>query len=606
MIMETKRGLSGIEKFAYGIGAVGKDMVYMLSASYVLYYFQDIMKTSAIAMGIILLVARVFDAFNDPIMGVVVAKTKTKWGKFRPWLLIGTITNAVILALMFAAPPSLDGKGLIAYAAVFYILWGVTYTMMDIPYWSMIPAFTEGGKEREGLSALARSCAGVGSAIVTIVTVMAVAGLGSSLAAKSTSNITKNFTSADTKISTFVIELDSDGNPTSNVIEYDQDKTDVNVSITGSEKAFSDTYVFNTDNTNYEFTVNGVTADTSKIEFVMDSETAGEAGLVFYVDSEAFGKIKTSDSISADLTMNSTLEVERLGFKFFSIIIGVLFVIFIGITCLCIKEKSSVDMKTASVKEMFKALLSNDQAMTIVITIVLFNTATYITSNLLIYFFKYDLAGSNWQGNYTLFNMFAGAMQILAMMLFFPLLRKIFTTLKIFYIGVFSAIGGYVILLVLSLIGTKSVYPFFIPGFFIMGAVGILNVICTVFLANTCDYGELKNGRRDESVIFSMQTFVVKLASGIAALVAAVCLAVFNIQENSDVDMTYSVLMEKVLSIKNSVVETIDTSAVFGLRMVMTLAPIFVLVIALLIFKSKYILTDKKLEEISAELKSRS
>ena len=81
MIMETKRGLSGIEKFAYGIGAVGKDMVYMLSASYVLYYFQDIMKTSAIAMGIILLVARVFDAFNDPIMGVVVAKTKTKWGK---------------------------------------------------------------------------------------------------------------------------------------------------------------------------------------------------------------------------------------------------------------------------------------------------------------------------------------------------------------------------------------------------------------------------------------------------------------------------------------------------------------------------------------------
>ena len=604
--METKRGLSGIEKFAYGIGAVGKDMVYMLSASYVLYYFQDIMKTSAIAMGIILLVARVFDAFNDPIMGVVVAKTKTKWGKFRPWLLIGTITNAVILALMFAAPPSLDGKGLIAYAAVFYILWGVTYTMMDIPYWSMIPAFTEGGKEREGLSALARSCAGVGSAIVTIVTVMAVAGLGSSLAAKSTSNITKNFTSADTKISTFVIELDSDGNPTSNVIEYDQDKTDVNVSITGSEKAFSDTYVFNTDNTNYEFTVNGVTADTSKIEFVMDSETAGEAGLVFYVDSEAFGKIKTSDSISADLTMNSTLEVERLGFKFFSIIIGVLFVIFIGITCLCIKEKSSVDMKTASVKEMFKALLSNDQAMTIVITIVLFNTATYITSNLLIYFFKYDLAGSNWQGNYTLFNMFAGAMQILAMMLFFPLLRKVFTTLKIFYIGVFSAIGGYVILLVLSLIGTKSVYPFFIPGFFIMGAVGILNVICTVFLANTCDYGELKNGRRDESVIFSMQTFVVKLASGIAALVAAVCLAVFNIQENSDVDMTYSVLMEKVLSIKNSVVETIDTSAVFGLRMVMTLTPIFVLVIALLIFKAKYILTDKKLEEISKELKSRS
>lgn len=604
--METKKGLTGKEKFAYGIGAVGKDMVYMLSASYVLYYFQDIMKTSAIAMGFILLIARVFDAFNDPIMGVVVAKTKTKWGKFRPWLLIGTITNAVILFLMFAAPPTLDGKGLIAYAAVTYILWGVTYTMMDIPYWSMIPAFTQGGKEREGLSALGRSCAGVGSAIVTILTVMAVTAIGSSLTAKSTTNITKQFSSDNTKINTYVIELDKDGNPTSNVIEYAEDMTDVSVTITGSERAFEDVYSFNNDNTKYEFTVNGVNAETSKVEFVMDSETSGEAGLVFYVDSDSYNKISGSDSVKATLTMNSTLEVERVGFKYFSLIVGILFIVFIGITCLCIKEKSSVDMQTPSVKQMFKALLGNDQAMTVVITIVLFNTATYITSNLLIYFFKYDLAGSNWQGNYTLFNTFAGAMQILAMMLFFPLLRKAFDTIKIFYVGVFAAIGGYIILLALSLLGTKSVYPFFVPGFFIMGAVGILNVICTIFLANTCDYGELKNGRRDESVIFSMQTFVVKLASGIAALVASVCLTIFKIQEQSNTEMNLSVLLEKVSSIKNNVVETIDTSAVFGLRMVMTLTPIFVLVIALLIFKAKYILTDKKLDEITKELKSRS
>ena len=88
------------EKCAYGLGAVGKDMVYMLSASYILYYFQDILGVSAVAMGVILLVARIFDAFNDPIMGVVVAKTHTRWGKFRPWLMIGTLTNAVILFLM--------------------------------------------------------------------------------------------------------------------------------------------------------------------------------------------------------------------------------------------------------------------------------------------------------------------------------------------------------------------------------------------------------------------------------------------------------------------------------------------------------------------------
>lgn len=84
--------LSGKEKISYGLGAVGKDMVYMLSASYILYYYQDILGVNAIAMGIILMAARVFDAFNDPFMGVIVAKTRTRWGKFRPWLMIGTVT----------------------------------------------------------------------------------------------------------------------------------------------------------------------------------------------------------------------------------------------------------------------------------------------------------------------------------------------------------------------------------------------------------------------------------------------------------------------------------------------------------------------------------
>ena len=463
--METKKKLSGIEKFAYGIGAVGKDMVYMLSASYILYYYQDIMGVSAWAMGIILLVARVFDAFNDPIMGVIVAKTKTRWGKFRPWLLIGTLTNAVILYLMFSAPTSFSEGGLVAYAAVTYILWGVTYTMMDIPYWSMVPAFTESGKERENLSALARSCAGVGSAVITIITVMCVSGLGKWLGGA------------------------NDG------------------------------------------------------------------------------------------------EVERLGFQAFAAIVAVLFVIFTVITCVCIKEKSSVDMQTASVKEMFRALIQNDQAMTMVAAIVLINTALYITSNLLIYFFKYDFSGAGWKADYTLFNTFGGAFQILAMMILFPLLRKFMSTIKVFYVSFTMAFCGYLILLFLTTGGVTNVYFLLVPAFLIMSAIGMLNVIVTVFLANTVDYGELKNKRRDESVIFSMQTFVVKLASGISALVASLVLTVCQISSDETVEAAVS------------------GSARIGLRMSMTLIPIFVLIIAVIIFRRHYILTDEKLNEIKKELK---
>ena len=296
--------LTGKEKVSYGLGAVGKDMVYMLSASYILYYYQDILGVSAFAMGVILMAARIFDAFNDPIMGVVVAKTRTRWGKFRPWLLIGTVLNAVILYLMFAAPPALQGGGLVAYAAIFYILWGVTYTMMDIPFWSMIPAFTEGGKERENLSTLARSCAGVGSALITIITMLCVPALGA----------------------------------------------------------------------------------------------IGNSGA-------------------------SQREIERAGFGWFALIIAVVFIVFIVITCLNIKEKSTVDVEAPSVGQMFKALISNDQAMTVVITIVLINCSLYITSNLLIYFFKYDIGGADWNTNYVLFNTFGGGIQIISMMLFYPLLR---------------------------------------------------------------------------------------------------------------------------------------------------------------------------------------
>lgn len=468
--METKKRLTGKEKFAYGIGAVGKDMVYMLSASYILYYYQDIMGVSAVAMGIILFAARIFDAFNDPIMGVIVAKTKTKWGKFRPWLFVGTLLNAIVLYFMFSAPPALTGSGLVAYAAVTYIVWGVTYTMMDIPYWSMVPAFTESGKEREGLSALARSCAGVGSALISIFTVLSVSALGN---------------------------------------------------------------------------LAGGTTGT---------------------------------------------EVERLGYKYFALVIASLFMLFTTITCLTIKEKSSVDMETASVKDMFKALLQNDQAMTMVIAIVMINTALYITSNLVIYFFKYDFSPASWEANYTLFNTFGGGFQILAMMILFPLLRKFMDTLRIFYLSFTMAFLGYIILLVIAFTGSTNVYLLLVPAFLIMSAIGMLNVIVTVFLANTVDYGEWKNHRRDESVIFSMQTFVVKLASGVAALIASVVIALFHIKK----DETAAVLT------------AIDTQSRMGLRMCMTLIPIAVLIVGLVVFKKKYILTDEKLEEITNEIQTRN
>lgn len=601
---QGKKKLSGAEKFAYGLGAVGKDMVYMLSASYILYYYQDIMGVSAWVMGVILMIARVFDAFNDPLMGVLVAKTKTRWGKFRPWLFIGTLTNAVVLFVMFAAPPTLDGKGLAAYAACFYILWGVTYTMMDIPYWSMVPAFTEGGKERESMSALGRTCAGVGSALVTVVTVMAVSILGNLAVGKSENNITNKLNN----VTTYVVEMDETGAATGNVKTIAATEATL-VAMTADKAEFESPAAYTQENTEGEIHLGdseqGVFDKSNcSYDFAIDSADK-EAVLSIYLNQEQYASISEDVSVKAEIS--STKEVERIGFKYFSLIVAVIFFAFIFVTCAVIKEKSNVEVQNVSVKEMFKALLQNDQAMAMVITIVMVNSATYITSNLLIYFFKYDLGGANWQGNYTLFTTFGGGMQIIAMMAFFPLLRKFFSTMKMFYVCIFTAIGGYIILLGMALGGVNSVYPFFVPGFFIFATVGILNVLVTIYLANTVDYGELKNNRRDESVIFSMQTFVVKLASGIAALVASLCLQIFNISESEStyeaIEGSYTAgLGEKISLIMQNGSTAVSNNSVIGLRCVMTILPIIVLVIAFFVYKAKYILSDEKLAEITKQL----
>ena len=447
--------LTGLQKAAFGIGAVGKDMVYALSATYVMYYYQDILGLKASFVGLILMIARIFDALNDPFMGILVAKTRTKWGRFRPWLLSGTVLNALVLYALFSAP-SLSGTGLMIFFAVVYILWGVTYTMMDIPYWSMIPAITSTPADRENLSVIGRTCAGVGSALIQVGTVMAVAFLGG--------------------------------------------------------------------------------------------------------------------------------DSERRGFALLALIVAGLFVIAEVICVLKVKEHDIGKMETSTVPQMFKALFRNDQAMVTVLAILLINAALYLTSNLVIYFFKYDIGGAGWKGNYTLFTMVGGVFQILGMMVVYPLLRKKFGNTQIFKAALGTAMLGYALILAVCFAGlADSMILICVCGALVFAANGILTVLTTVFLSNSVDYGELKTGKREESVIFSMQTFVVKAASGFAVFITGVGLDLIGLVGNTD---------------EEAVVAEQSSSTIMGLRLLMTVLPILGLIVAFLFFVKKFILTDKKVEEI--------
>ena len=447
------------QKAAFGIGAVGKDMVYALSASYVMYYYQDVLGLSASFVGLILMIARFFDALNDPFMGVVVAKTRSRWGRFRPWIFSGTLLNAVVLYALFAAPV-MSQAAMMVYFSIVYILWGVTYTMMDIPYWSMIPAVTQTPKDRENLSMIGRTCAGVGSAIIAMFTMLLVGLLGG--------------------------------------------------------------------------------------------------------------------------------ESERTGFRWVALIVSVIFVVTETVCCTSMRENDKSEMKTATVREMFSALLSNDQAMVVVGTIVLINSALYLTSNFIIYFFKYDFGGTGWKATYTLFSTVGGAAQILGMMVLYPLLRKKFSSTEVFRLSLILALCGYGALLVFCLMGmSHSLALLCVPGVVVFACNGMLSVLTTLFLSNSVDYGQLRTGRREESVIFSMQTFVVKAASGVAVFLTGIGLDLIGLVGNTD---------------ETGPVAEQSAGTLLGLRLMMTVLPMLVLVCALLLFGRKFVLTDERAAEISVEL----
>ena len=180
-------------------------------------------------------------------------------------------------------------------------------------------------------------------------------------------------------------------------------------------------------------------------------------------------------------------------------------------------------------------------------------------------------------------------------MMLFPLFRKKMEKKGVFRFAIIAEIAGYALLLAVTFSGiiNVSINPsswllLLVPAFMIFAGSGLLNVLTTIFLSDTIEYGQMKNNRRDESVIFSMQTFVVKLASGFAALLAGIAISVIGLKTGNGMTAADQSL-----------------SAVIGLRFVMTVIPIGGLAVAAVIFMKKYILDENKMNEISQVLTDR-
>ncbi len=167
-------------QWTFSIGTLGRDMVYAMVSLYLIVFLTEVLNASDFFMwwaGWMILAARLFDAVMDIVMGSIVDNTRSPWGHYKPWIAAGAVASAVCTLLLFTDLGLPDG----AYVAVFallYLLWGLTWTMNDIPYWALLPALTLDQKQRERIGAKAKIFATIGLFTVVVAIIPVTSALG--------------------------------------------------------------------------------------------------------------------------------------------------------------------------------------------------------------------------------------------------------------------------------------------------------------------------------------------------------------------------------------------------------------------------------------------
>ncbi|MGI5962598.1 MAG: melibiose:sodium transporter MelB [Lawsonibacter sp.] len=447
--MQTKLTLRS--KLSFGFGAFGKDLVYAIVSTYFMKYLTDVRLVDPMFVAILFVAARIWDAFNDPFMGMVVDNTRSRWGKFRPWILIGTLLNAVVLVLLYL-DIDLSANQYAAYVAVMYLLWGMTYTIMDIPYWSMVPALTDDEQERSQISAIPRFFASMAWLVV------------------------------------------------------------------------------------------------------------GSGGL-YIIKYLGHGD-------------------QILGLSRFAFAIAIIFIVTILLTVTQTKERpisSSRTSEKTSVKRMIQILVKNDQVLVVLGIALFFNMAYQLSNSFALYYFEY-VCGVK-EALYATYTGVAGIAQMAALACF-PILSKKIKKSLLFALAALLPVIGFAALLAAGYLAPTNLILVGLCSAVINTGIGFMLVLVTVILSEAVDYGEFRMGTRNESIIFSTQTFIVKFAGAFSGFLAAAGL--------------------KFIGFVPNVQQSSFTLA--GMRVIMLLLPAVLSILCLVVYRRGYRLNDSFYHHIIAVL----
>lgn len=175
--MEMHTKIRHREKIAYTSGLLGQNMLYNFMAMYIMFFFTDLLGIQPAVATIIIVVASLWDAINDPVMGMIADKTRTKWGKFRPYLIFGPIPLALTTILCYSKF-NLSGTAIFIYAGICYILWGMAYTVIDIPIWAISSVVSKDPLEKNKMVTLGKIGGTIGAAIVTVGSIIIINAFG--------------------------------------------------------------------------------------------------------------------------------------------------------------------------------------------------------------------------------------------------------------------------------------------------------------------------------------------------------------------------------------------------------------------------------------------
>ncbi len=479
------------EGFSYSLCGFGQNLVCTVIGSYLTVFMTDAIGFELVPVALLMLFARIFDALNDPIMGSIVDRTRTKWGKCRPYMKWMALPIAMMTVICFLPWYTDDMQSSFPALATMYVVWGMVYTVADVPYWGLSTAMSNDTYRRGNLLTIARLFCTAGAGIITVFTPI----------------ITGAITASDNAIVT-AVQLAMNytyGGETVIATNYDVINAFKNIDNVGTYLAGLPEFVNSFGKTSAQL-------------------LTGEGGIM-----EAFASagIDINQSGSALFELKEIAQAgmqHDLKWTYFIVAI-VCSVIAVPLFFLGFKNTTERNMSVEnppSLGHNLKLLFKNKPLMLIVLSGIGGAARMLFTYTGGLYFAKYIMQKEEM---YSLFTMAIVPGGLIASLLV-PLLTKKFGKRNTY---IWSHIAGGIAMLIAFIVGItcdKGNYTsvtttvVLILALVIAGVPsGIGNIVTYAMIGDTVEYLELKTGERAEGICFAMQTLINKIGMAVGAFV---------------------------------------------------------------------------------------